>query len=86
VFPCGPDSVSVHDRRVTVEDDEYTLNDHHAHDQSKQPECNLVTSIRIIDGLGKKFIEHGSSFCDDELKRALPRQSLQSLLGIAIED
>jgi hypothetical protein len=57
--------VGVPRRRVAVKDGEYALSDSQGHDQSKEPERDLVTSISIIDALGKKFVEHGSSFRDD---------------------
>jgi len=78
------DSVSVHDRRVTVEIDEYTLMIITPR-PIQTARVRACTSIRIIDALGKKFIEHGSSFRDDELKRRYQDNPCIPL-GIANED
>jgi hypothetical protein len=59
--PCGGggecvkgDPVSGTRHHVTVEDGVQAHGKLHNHDQGKEPECELVTAIPVVDALGKK--------------------------------
>jgi hypothetical protein len=53
--------------RITVDEDKYALKGMHENDHPQQPQRDLRTGISIINGLGKKLVEHDSSFRADKL-------------------